>query len=55
VLDGLDEMTVRVELSAQGFDGRVEHLSKLKQEAAEALHAEILLRRSSTWSAGPCR
>ena len=44
VLDGLDEMTVRVELSAQGFDGRVEHLSKLKQEAAEALHAEILLR-----------
>ena len=44
VLDGLDEMTVRVELSAQGFDGRVEHLLKLKQEAAEALHAEILLR-----------
>jgi phenylacetate-CoA ligase len=46
VLDGLDEMTVRVELSAQGFDGRLEHLVHLKQVAAEALRAEILLRPS---------
>jgi phenylacetate-CoA ligase len=44
VLEGLDEMTVRVELSSQGFDGRVEHLVHLKHEAAEALRAEVLLR-----------
>ena len=30
VLEGLDEMTVQVELSPQGFDGRVEHLVHLQ-------------------------
>jgi phenylacetate-CoA ligase len=44
VLDGLDEMSVRVELASAGFDGRVEHLVQLKHETAEALRAEILLR-----------
>ena len=44
VLDGLDEMTVRVELASTGFDGRIEHLVRLQQEASEALRAEILLR-----------
>jgi phenylacetate-CoA ligase len=43
-LDALDEMTVRVELAAQSFDGRIDHLTHLKNEITERLSAEILVR-----------
>ncbi len=44
VLEALDEMTVRVELAAQGFDGRVDHLLHLKNQVADDLRQEILVR-----------
>jgi phenylacetate-CoA ligase len=43
-LEGLDEMTVRVELAEAGFDGRVEHLTQLQSQIAEKLRAEILVK-----------
>lgn len=43
-LQGLDEMTVKVELAEAGFDGQVEHLVKLKEEIANRLRAEILTK-----------
>ncbi|MCX6905939.1 MAG: phenylacetate--CoA ligase [Verrucomicrobia bacterium] len=43
-LDGLDEMTVKVELAAGGFDGQVEHLVHLQNEIAGRLRAEILTK-----------
>jgi phenylacetate-CoA ligase len=43
-LDGLDEMTVQVELADGGFDGQVEHLMNLQSEIAERLRAEILVK-----------
>jgi phenylacetate-CoA ligase len=44
VLDGLDEMTINVELAEAGFDGHVEHLTKLQSEVADRLRAEILTK-----------
>ena len=44
VLEGLDDMTVRVELSAAGFDGKVEHLAALQEQLAEQLRAELWVR-----------
>ena len=43
-LEGLDEMTVKVELAAGGFDGQVEHLVHLQNEIAGRLRAEILTK-----------
>jgi phenylacetate-CoA ligase len=43
-LDGLDELTVTVELAESGFDGQVEHLVKLQSQIAERLRAEILVK-----------
>jgi phenylacetate-CoA ligase len=43
-LTGLDEMTVRVELSPASFDGRVENLVSLEQRIVERLRAEILVK-----------
>jgi phenylacetate-CoA ligase len=43
-LEGLDEMTVYVELAEAGFDGQVEHLVKLQSQIAEKLRAEILIK-----------
>jgi len=43
-LDGLDDMTVKVELAEAGFDGRVEHLVKFQNQLAEKLRAEILVK-----------
>ncbi len=43
-LEGLDEMTVQVELAETGFDGRVEHLVKLKDQIVERLRAETLVK-----------
>jgi len=36
-LEGLDEMTIKVELAKAGFDGQVEHLVKLQSVIAERL------------------
>ena len=43
-LDGLDDMTVTVELAEAGFDGQVEHLVKFQSQLAEKLRAEILVK-----------
>lgn len=43
-LHGLDEMAVKVELSAARFDGRVEHLVRLEERVTEKLRAEILVK-----------
>ena len=43
-LDGLDEMTVKVELAESGFDGQVEHLVSLQNDIAARLRAEILTK-----------
>lgn len=42
-LGGLDDMTVKVELSESGFDGQVENLVALQKHIAEKLRAEILI------------
>jgi phenylacetate-CoA ligase len=44
VLDGLDEMTVKVELAEAGFDGQLEHVVALQNELAGLLRAEILTK-----------
>ena len=44
LLEQLDEMTVRVELSAASFDGKLEHLVSLRTEVAEKLRTEILVK-----------
>ena len=44
VLDGLDEMTVKVELAGSGFDGRIENVVRLQNEIVSRLRAEILTR-----------
>ena len=43
-LEGLDEMTVKVELAEAGFDGQVGHLLDLQSRLAEKLRAEILVK-----------
>ena len=43
-LDGLDEMTVYVELNEAGFDGQVEHLVTLQAQIVEKLRAEIMVK-----------
>ncbi len=44
LLDGLDEMTIKVELAQASFDGQVEHLVQLENEIVNRLRAEILTR-----------
>jgi phenylacetate-CoA ligase len=44
LLEGLDDMTVKVELSAVAFDGQVEHLTALQAQLTENLRAEIWVR-----------
>lgn len=43
-LDGLDEMTVSVELAEASFDGQVENLVRLREKLTERLRAEILVK-----------
>ncbi len=43
-LEGLDDMTVKVELSPAGFDGQVGHLTELQNQVAEKLRAELWVR-----------
>ena len=44
VLESYDQMTVRVEISKDLFDGKVEHLVNLQTEITEKLRAEILVK-----------
>jgi phenylacetate-CoA ligase len=44
LIEGLDDLTVKVELSAAGFDGQVEHLAALQKELTDKLRAEILVK-----------
>jgi phenylacetate-CoA ligase len=43
-LEGLDEMTVKVELSPSAFDGQVGHLADLQNQVADNLRAELFVR-----------
>lgn len=43
-LEGLDELTVKVELAEAGFSGKVEMLILLQKQLAEKLRAEILVK-----------
>jgi phenylacetate-CoA ligase len=43
-LEGLDEMTVKVELARESFDGQVEHLVHLQAALGDRLRAEILVK-----------
>ena len=44
MLDGLDDLTLQVELAAAGFDGDVEHVSALQHQLTEKLKAELWVR-----------
>jgi phenylacetate-CoA ligase len=44
IIEGLDDLTIKVELSAAGFDGKVEHLAALQQELMDKLKAEIWVK-----------
>ena len=44
VLEGLDEMIVKVELAEAGFSGKVEELIRLQKQLGERLRAEILVK-----------
>jgi phenylacetate-CoA ligase len=44
VLEAFDKITVRVEISKDLFDGRVEHLVNLQNEISEKLRSEILVK-----------
>jgi phenylacetate-CoA ligase len=41
---GLDDLTVKVELAARGFDGQVEHLAALQHTLTERLRSEIWVK-----------
>ena len=43
-LEGLDDMTIKVELAQAGFEAKVEQLMKLQNHLAEKLRAEILVK-----------
>jgi phenylacetate-CoA ligase len=43
-LDGLDEMTLQVELAEGGFDGQVDHLVSLQHQVVERVRAETLVK-----------
>lgn len=43
-LEGLDEMIIQVEFSAENFDGQVDHLVSLQNRIIEKMRAEIMVR-----------
>jgi phenylacetate-CoA ligase len=43
-LEGLDEITIRVELAKTGFDGQVEHLVHLQSQIGDRLRTELLVK-----------
>ena len=44
ILEGLDDMTIQVELAAAGFDGQVEHLTTLQNQLVEKVKAETWVK-----------
>ena len=44
ILEGLDDMTIKVELAEGGFDGQLDHLVHLQNRIVERLRAEILTK-----------
>jgi phenylacetate-CoA ligase len=44
VLESYDQMTVRVEIAKELFDGKVDHLVNLQNEITEKLRSEILVK-----------
>ena len=44
IVEGLDDMTIKVELAAGGFDGQVEHMAALQSHLVEKLRAETWVR-----------
>jgi phenylacetate-CoA ligase len=44
IIEGLDDLTIKVELSAAGFDGQVEHLAALQNQLVEKLKAETWVK-----------
>jgi phenylacetate-CoA ligase len=44
IIEGLDDMTIKVELAASGFDGQVEHLAALQNQMVEKLKAETWVK-----------
>jgi phenylacetate-CoA ligase len=44
MLDGLDQMTVKVELAGSGFDGRIENVVRLQNQITSQLRAAILTK-----------
>jgi phenylacetate-CoA ligase len=43
-IEGLDDMTIKVELAPAGFDGEVEHLTALQHHLVEKLRAELWVK-----------
>lgn len=44
LIEGLDDLTVKVELAEAGFDGQVEHVASLQARLVEQLKAEIWVK-----------
>jgi phenylacetate-CoA ligase len=44
IIEGLDDLTIKVELAQAGFDGQVEHVAALQASLTEKLKAEIWVR-----------
>src|SRR5512137_613323 len=44
IVEGLDDLTIRVELVATAFDGQVEHLATLQNQMVEKLKAETWVK-----------
>jgi phenylacetate-CoA ligase len=44
IVEGLDDLTIKVELTPAAFDGQLEHLEALQQQIIEKLRAEIWIR-----------
>ena len=44
IIEGLDDMTIKVELAAAGFDGQVEHIAALQTQLVEKLRAETWVK-----------
>ena len=52
VIEGLDDMTVKVELAAAGFDGQVEHLAALQHHLVEKTQSRNLGQAQGGLGAG---
>jgi phenylacetate-CoA ligase len=44
IIEGLDDLTIKVELAATGFDGKVEHVAALQHQLVERLKAETWVK-----------